>query len=246
MPNDAIVEPVAAAPAAAPVLTAASSLTDAAPAAAAVVADPAAPAVVDPAAPPAEAPASLALPGKEATPEQWAEFYAKIGRPETPDAYEIPVPEGDDGAFAKQMAPILHKHGVTAEQAKGLAADYNGIVADVMAAQQAAAVAADQAEVARLDVQNKAEAQALRSEWGQQHDANMHFAKLAVSQFLPGEKSGEVISAIESVLGYKGTIQFLHGVGKGLGEHGAPGLGGNGPSVAAKSAAEVLYGNNAG
>lgn len=183
---------------------------------------------------------TLALPGKDATPEEWAEFYAKIGRPETPEGYELPVPEGDDGAFAKQMAPILHKHGITAEQAKGLANDWNALVA----AQQAEAAKAEQAEIARLDQQNKAEATELRNEWGAQHDANMHFAKLAAQQFFPAEHAPAVISAIESVLGYKATIQMLHTIGKGLGEHDAAGLGGNGGGAAPKSAAERLYGSS--
>ena len=184
---------------------------------------------------------ALALPGKDATPEDWAEFYAKIGRPETPDGYDLPLPEGDDGAFAQQMAPILHKHGVTAEQAKGLANDWNALVA----AQQAEAAKAEQAEIARLDQQNKAEATELRNEWGAQHDANMHFAKLAAQQFFPSEQAPAVISAIESVLGYKATIQVLHQIGRGLGEHDAAGLGGSGGGAAPKSAAERLYGGGA-
>ncbi len=237
MPDEIIAD--APAPAAAPaVLTAAASLFDApaAPADPAVV-DPAAPAVVD-AAKPEDAPAALALPGKDATPEQWAEFYGKIGRPETPEAYELPLPEGDDGAFAKQMAPVLHKHGVTADQAKGLATEWNAMVAQ----QNADQAAADQAAITALDVQNKAEAAALQNEWGQQHDANMHFAKLAINQFVPGDNAPGVVAAIESVLGYKGTIQMLHNIGKGLGEHDAAGMGGNGSGTPAKSLADRLYG----
>lgn len=231
--------PAVAAPAE-PVLTAAGALFEA-PAADPAIVDPAAPA--DPAAPVVkaeDAPASLAMPGKDATPEQWAEFYGKIGRPETPDAYELGVAEGQDDTFAKQMAPVLHKHGLSAEQAKGLAADWNAM----MAGQQEAATAADQAAIAALDVQNKAEAAALKNEWGQQHDANMHFAKLGIQQFVPAEQAAGVISAIESVLGYKATIQMMHSIGKGMGEHDAAGLGGNGGQVATKTVADVLYGNN--
>lgn len=246
-PAAAVAAP-APAPAAEPVLTAAASLfgdpstQSAQPADADQGAGSTQPTQTAPDKPAEDAPAALALPGKDATPEQWAEFYGKIGRPETPDAYELPVPEGDDGAFAKQMAPVLHKHGVTAEQAKGLAADWNAM----MTAQQTEAAAADVAAIAALDVQNKAEAAALKTEWGQQHEANMHFAKLAMQQFIPGETAGQVVSAIESVLGYKGTIQMLHKIGKGLGEHDAAGLGGNRGAVPTKTAAEVLYGNNGG
>ena len=184
-----------------------------------------------------EAAPALAMPGKDATPEEWAAFYGQLGRPETPEGYELPLPEGDDGAFAKEMAPILHKHGVTAAQAKGLAEDWNAMVQ----AQQAQAEAAEAQRLAALDSKNRAEAAELANEWGQANQANMHFAKLAVGQFFPKEKAAGIISAIESQVGYKETIKFLYGIGKGLGEHDAAGMG-QPTAVQEKSLAERLYG----
>lgn len=222
-------------------LTAASALagdTAAAPAPAAA-APAATPPAGDPAAPAA---APLTMPGKDATPEQWSAFYNQIGRPETPDGYELPLPEGDDGAFAKQMAPMLHKHGLTADQAKGLAGDWNSMVAGMQAEQ----VKAEQAAAQAQHVKNTAEAAELKTEWGEKHTENMEFARRAMTQFLPKDKAGDVVAAIESKLGYKGTIAFLHGIGKGLGESDAPGLGQNNSGATQKSAAEVLYGGTAG
>ena len=187
--------------------------------------------------PEGEAPPAMAMPGKDATPEEWAAFYGQLGRPETPEGYELPLPEGDDGAFAKEMAPILHKHGVTAAQAKGLAEDWNAMVQ----AQQAQAEAAEAQRIAALDSKNRAEAAELANEWGQANEANMHFAKLAVGQFFPKEKAAGIISAIESQVGYKETIKFLYGIGKGLGEHDAAGMG-QPTAVQEKSLAERLYG----
>lgn len=180
---------------------------------------------------------ALTMPGKDATPEQWGEFYAQLGRPETPEGYELPLPEGDDGAFAKQVAPLLHKHGLSAEQAKGLAGDWNEMVAS-MAKQDAEAQAAHNAQ---MHAKNTAEAASLKTEWGQQHDANMEFARRAVRQFM-GDQAGDVIAAIESKIGYKATIQMLHGIGKGLGEHDAPGMGQNNSGVSQKTLAERFYG----
>lgn len=181
---------------------------------------------------------AIKIPGKDATREEWAEFYAKIGRPETPEGYELPVPEGDDGAFAKQMAPILHKHGITAEQAKGLAEDWNALVAQ----QRAEFEKAEAERIKALDTRNKAEATELRNEWGQKHDENMEFARRAVRQFLPKEKAQDVISAIEGALGYKETIKFLHSIGQGLAEADAAGLNAD-KALGRKSLAERLYGS---
>ena len=193
-----------------------------------------------PADPPAPAPEALTMPGKDATPEDWSAFYAKLGRPETPEAYELPLPEGDDGAFAKQVAPMLHKAGITGEQAKSLAADWNAMQAE----QVAAATAAEQARITAMDTKNRAEAETLKTEWGQAHDENMHLAKQAVAQFLPKEQAGDIIAAIESRVGYRATIEMLHAIGKGLGEHDAAGLGqSNGGE--AKPLANRMYPNMA-
>lgn len=238
MSTEAITTEAPAAAPAAPAATPATPLSAADLAAAdAPAAAPAAPAVAPAPAAKAEAAPALAMPGKDATPEEWAAFYGQLGRPETPEGYELPLPEGDDGAFAKEMAPILHKHGVTAAQAKGLAEDWNAMVQ----AQQAQAEAAEAQRLAALDSKNRAEAAELANEWGQANQANMHFAKLAVGQFFPKEKAAGIISAIESQVGYKETIKFLYGIGKGLGEHDAAGMG-QPTAVQEKSLAERLYG----
>lgn len=214
-----------AAPVAAPAapLTAVDSLTAAAPAAA------------------PEAPATLPdgavqMPGKEASAEDWSAFYAKLGRPEAPEGYELPLPDGDDGAFAKQVAPMLHKAGITGEQAKALASEWNTF----QAAQAAEFQAAEQARITAMDTQNKAEATELRNEWGTNHDANMEFAKRAVTQFLPAEHAGDIIAAIEARVGYRATIEMLHGIGKGMAEHDAAGLGEPGAQPT-KSLAQRMY-----
>lgn len=215
--TELVADPVAA-PVAAP---------DAAPAAplsaAAALAPAPAPAPSDPAAA-AAAPAlpdgALLMPGADAKPEDWAAFYNKLGRPETPDAYEMEVPEGDDGAFAKQVAPLLHEAGITGEQAKILSKGWNQMK---ISAEATLAQAAQDAATAQ-HTQNVAEETALKNEWGQQFDANMHHAKQAVSQFLPKEHAGDIIAAIESKVGYRKTIEMLHSIGKGLGEHDAAGL----------------------
>lgn len=179
---------------------------------------------------------AFVMPGKEATAEDWGAFYAKLGRPDTAEGYELPLPEGDDGAFAKQVAPMLHKAGLTGDQAKALAAEWNTF----QAAQTAEATAAEQTRVAAMDAQNRAEAAALQTEWGTNHTANMEHAKRAVSQFLPKEQAGDIIAAIESKVGYRKTIEMLYGIGRGLAEHDAAGMSEN-AGAPSKSLANRLY-----
>jgi hypothetical protein len=183
----------------------------------------------------------LKLPGKDATPEQWAEFYKAIGAPEKAEDYKLPVPEGDDGAFAKTASEWFKDAGILPQQAEKLAGKWNEFVAS----QQQAADKVEADRVAALHAKNTAEQADLRNEWGQAHTANMEFARRAATQFFPKEQAGAVISAMEGVLGYKATIQALHRIGQGLGEHDATaGLGGAGNAGAGeKSLAQRMYPN---
>ncbi len=226
--GDAAATPPAAAPAPA------AAAAPAAPAAA-----PAAPAAGDPSAAAAEF--SVKLPPKDASPEQWAEFYKAVGAPDTPEAYQLPVPEGQDTGFAKTAATWFKEAGLLPQQAQALASKWN----EFSQAQAAAQQQAEAQRIAQLDQQNKVQEAALKNEWGQSHDANMELARRAVRQFIPSEKAPDVISALEDRLGYAETIKLLHSIGKGLGEHDAPGLG-RAPSPGRKSAAEILYGGSSG
>ena len=186
---------------------------------------------------PAAEPGPLVMPGKDATPEQWSEFYKQVGRPDAPEGYELPVPEGDDGAFAKQASGWMHEAGLSKDQAAKLAGKWNELAATQAQAQADAEAAAAKA----AHEKNTAESVALKTEWGQNFDANMHQAKQAVSQFLPKDQAADIIGAIESKVGYANTIKFLQGIGVKLGEHDAAGMGSNNTGTPQKSLAERLY-----
>ena len=196
----------------------------------------AAPALEKTDAPDAE-PGPLVMPGKDATPEQWGEFYKQVGRPDAPEGYELPVPEGDDGAFAKQASGWMHEAGLSKDQAAKLAVKWN----ELAATQAQAQADADAAAAKAAHEKNTAESVALKTEWGQNFDANMHQAKQAVSQFLPKDQAADIIGAIESKVGYANTIKFLQGIGVKLGEHDAAGMGSNNTGTPQKSLAERLY-----
>ena len=178
----------------------------------------------------------FSMPGKDATPEQWGEFYNKLGRPEAADGYELPVPKGDDGAFAKEASAWMHEAGLSKDQAGKLAGKWNEMVAK----QQADQTAAAEAQAKATHEKNTAEATALKSEWGQQYDANMHHAKQFVTQFFPKDQAADLIGAIESKIGYAGAVKLLSGLGQKLGEHDAAGMGQNNAGTR-RSTADVLY-----
>ncbi len=239
-----------AAPAAAPVAPAAAPAAPAAaPSAAAPAPVSAAASLVDPAGAPAApapgpaasqspaAPAALTLPGKDAKPQEWSAFYRAIGAPETGDAYGIQTAKGADGAFAKEAATWMAEQGLMPHQAQGLVAKWNAYVE----AQKTATTQASETAAQAAHAKNTAEAETLKTTWGAQHDANLGQAKQAIAQFVrpvAGDKSGDVVSAIEGVIGYAATVKLMHSIGKGLGTGGLQGAG-NAP--AKPSALEAMY-----
>lgn len=113
-------------------------------------------------------------PGKDATEEDKARFYNQLGRPETPDKYDLTSfkpPEGvpwDDG-FLQAIIPKLHARGASQEFVQGLLGDYGDLIKGQWDGMQG-----------QLEERAKAADQALRQEWGSAHGAKMELAARAL------------------------------------------------------------------
>ena len=123
--------------------------------------------------------------------EGWAAVYAKLGRPENADGYELPVAEGDTGEFAKTTSQWMHEAGLSKQQAHALATQWN--------AHQAAQAEAQQAAITQQVAQDMA---AMKQQWGANFDANSAIVRSAVNTFAPPEfiemldKSGLINSPV--------------------------------------------------
>lgn len=186
----------------------------------------------------AEQPAKI--PGKDATPEEWAAFYKQLGAPEKAEDYAVTVPEGADPAETALIQGMFKKANLLPEQAKALLEVRN----ELYAKQSELAKQAEEKRIAAIETANKQQASELAAEWGAKATENMELARRGVTQFIDGgqEKQQAVILAMEQALGYKETIKFFHGIGRAIGEHDAAGLGSNnGVAAGRKSSAEALY-----
>jgi len=65
------------------------------------------------------------IPGPDATPEDKAKFYDALGRPKTSAEYVLDGSDKADQEFTSVVKDVFHKHGLSAEQAKGVYADIN-------------------------------------------------------------------------------------------------------------------------
>ena len=154
---------------------------------------------------------TVVVPKEDDAPEVHAAFYARLGRPETPDGYKIPVPDGADPSFSKGVAAKFHEFGIPAKAAEGLASWWNQQAASAQAA-------AAQAESDAL----AAEHAALQKDWGSEHPMRQELARRAAQRLGLDEPA---INALEKATGFSGVMKALAKVGDLLREGGGEGLG---------------------
>lgn len=232
-------QPAVAAPAA-PVVAPASPVAPAAVVTTTVV-DPAAP-VTAPVAAPAD-PDAPKFPGLNAKPEEWKEYFGKLGAPKDADGYKLTVPEGGDAVFAKEAAGWMAEAGLLPHQAEALTAKWNAKAAAATTAFVDKQKADDAAWIAQRAATNAIEKTALQTEWGPQNEANFTIAKQAVAQFFPADKAKDALLALEDAMGYGATMKLMHAIGKGLGEGSLRGAGSN-QSTPAPTLAQRMYPNS--
>ncbi len=121
---------------------------------------------------------SVKIPGEDSTDEERNDFYTKLGRPETADAYDYQrpdMPEGmhyDDGA-EKAFKELAHKEGLTQGQLGSIMDFYNKFALDSQIDRK---LQMDEAYF-------KGEA-ALQKEWGMKgYDRNVSIAQRAMKEF---------------------------------------------------------------
>lgn len=143
-------------------------------------------------------------PKDEADTEGWKAIHARLGVPETPEAYKLKVPEGGNTEFAKAIAPVMHQLGFTAKQAEGISA----FVAKYEADGNAKAEAEITAQIAKST-------EAYKAELGAAFEPTVALAKRAAG--LAGV-TDEQYAALEQVMGLKGTVGLFAFFGQKLGE----------------------------
>ena len=124
------------------------------------------------------------IPNQYSTKEQIDEFYNKLGRPETPEAYEFKddLPEGwsIDQALDKEYRSLAHEIGLSATQAQKLRAFYNTAVET--------AYNNNQKEVqTRLAESHDKNVAAIKEMWGGDYQAKTRIAMTTARQVLSQE-----------------------------------------------------------
>ena len=107
----------------------------------------------------------VAVPNNNSTEDQWNEVYDKLGRPESPDKYQLDAKSDVvplDESAVKSFAENAHKLGLNNKQAQGILEYYKNSMEG----------SAQQNQIDMETAQANAE-QELRKEWGGNYEANI-------------------------------------------------------------------------
>jgi len=120
---------------------------------------------------------SVHIPGEDATDEERAAFFEKLGRPKTEDEYDLPAPQLPEGMkvneeLSKQFRSTAHKLGLSNAQTKELFNLYNTTMVNTFTSVAKEREAAKQTATANL-----------KTEWGTDYDTNMAVVKRAYDEF---------------------------------------------------------------
>lgn len=144
------------------------------------------------------------LPGPDAPPEKVAEFYAKLGRPESPEKYGIQAPEGADPEVVGWFKSTAHELGLSDKQAQALFTKYNEMAGGRLQAMEEQSKA--QSEKAIAD---------LRREWGQGYEAQIDMGRRAVAALGLNEQK---LSEYEAKLSTGEMLKLFATLGSKMGE----------------------------
>lgn len=147
----------------------------------------------------------IAIPGKHASDQDWANVYKKLGLPEKLDEYGVNFKEGVtiDQEFTNAFRETAHKLGILPRQAQALADWFSDVNTS--------------AETKYLEEIKGSQTKALdglKQEWGNAYDANLSRAQQVIKNF----GSPELLQHLEeSGLGNDTKlIKFLSGIGSKL------------------------------
>lgn len=134
----------------------------------------------------------------------WKNIASRLGVPDSPDGYKLPLPEGNDGAFAKLASKWFHDAGVTPRAANKIAEAWNGWMGEQIKGQETAERSESEKQMT-----------ALEKEWGPKFPEQRELAQRGYREFAKqfGLDDKATMERAESVLGAANLTKFFAGIG---------------------------------
>jgi len=139
----------------------------------------------------------------------WQEVYGRLGRPESPEAYEFEgyQPPGEDEGYdvLPDFRQWAHEQGLSQRQAQGIFGKFMDKLATLQKENADEWIANDQAELADL-----------KRTWGKAYDENILASRLATAELAITKEEATAISA---VVGGARMLEILAQAGRSMSEH---------------------------
>lgn len=166
---------------------------------------------------------TFTMPKDEKDVEGWKVLRAKLGVPDSADKYELPMPEGEQGAtLGKAAAEWFHQNGVPKAAAQKIVSQWNDHMKSTVTAQQSALLAESQGQLDKL-----------KQEWGQNFEQNTEHARRFLKSSGWDEKK---VALYEQVFGTADMLKTFSNWGKAVSE---PGFSAGGTSSFNSNRAEI-------
>lgn len=171
----------------------------------------------------------VVAPKADAKPEEWQQFYKKIGGvPDKPDGYKMPANVDQNIAAALSSDPLVaafrehaHKSGMPPMFFESAMEWYANTAQNK-----------EQGMIDEFSAKAEQDIADLKNEWrGVEFDKNTELGRRAAQQFIPHADQTEFedkLTRIEGALGTKETLKLFASIGASMGEHGFEGGGGDG------------------
>lgn len=159
------------------------------------------------------------LPKADAKPEEWQEFYKKVGGvPEKAEDYALPNTFKPEQVAELNADPMIASFREYAHKA-GMPPAFFQAAMNWYAEQTAGAT---EKAFADFEAKSNAELEELKTEWaGVEYDKNVELGKRAAAQFLPHsnpEELADAVTRLEGAFGTKGAMKLLANIGKAMSE----------------------------
>lgn len=171
----------------------------------------------------------VVVPKSDAKPEEWQEFYRKVGGvPEKADGYKLPASVDANVAASLNNDPMVNAFKEHALKSGMPPAFFESAMEWYIntASSKEQSMLDDFSAKAEQDIAE------LKNEWkGVEFDKNAELGRRASKQFIPHENQEELedkLSRIEGALGTKETLKLFASIGASMGEHSFEGGDGGG------------------
>jgi len=152
---------------------------------------------------------SVKVPGDMATEDDWSKFYKRMGRPDSPDAYDLMKPELPEGYEYNNDREIAFREkalqaGLTPKQAKAM---YDHTIGSD--------ISNFESSISSTKETKEAVQETLKKVWGADFDRNLGLAVGAIDRFFD-EDSVDVVKNLAA--SNAGVAAALHKIGSAIGE----------------------------